>query len=430
MDKALLYEQDVYKRGISYMSPKNKEKIELEKVESEIETLSEKIQSISNGLNEKKRLPSRISEHPLVAVFLTALIGAVCWFFVTLWNLNGDVRELTAKIDKVSEQLDTTNKSIGKINDKIEKMQGTDVNLVTRLDSLEENFFDVFKVTMKDNEISFVHSSYDKRYELNSPTWGSADIIATDMNNGKEYSAEFLTGKKLLIPYTSENQEIVFYGQFNENNHWDKNCVINVYMNNELTLIMDAEYDDGTLVAYKQVMKDTTLGGDVWIVSEREHSEELNSGETWNYIREYGYYKKFELTEVKCEDVIYVDAFTTSINSRLDSYYCGNTSKGKYNDSTGNAYFVRYAKDGTVRTLYQGNFVDGKFNDDTGRAWYIVRDEDKNTNYMYFCGIFENNSPKKVGKYDFINPFSVEEILEFIKEKQFNCELNWYVEAN
>ena len=49
---------------------------------------------------------------------------------------------------------------------------------------------------------------------------------------------------------------------------------------------MDAEYDDGKLVTYQQVLAETLqTGQDVWVVTEREHRADINYGETWNYDR-------------------------------------------------------------------------------------------------------------------------------------------------
>ena len=86
------------------------------------------------------------------------------------------------------------------------------------------------------------------------------------------------------------------------------------------------------------------------------------------------------------------------LDGPLEGYYAGETSDGLYNDTTGNAYLVKYFENGLTKTIYKGNFVDGQFNDETGKAWYIVKEED--TEYMYYKGIFHNGSPEiKTGEF-------------------------------
>lgn len=298
--------------------------------------------------------------------------------------------------------------------------------LETQMDILAGNVANskATPVASIDNNLPNFSYTNDNTCEMETPTWKISDVIAMDTQTGAEYTAADLINKPILIPYTSGNQEVFFYGQFNVNNHWNGNCIINVYENDQLVLIMDAIYDDGTLISYKQVLSETTSGdGDVWVVSERTCASDTNVGETWNYSRTYDYPKTFETDDVSVIDIIPAEIFRSNINTRLMSYYNGNTSGGLYDDSTGNAYLVKYFEDGTVRTLYRGQFADGKFHDNTGEAWYITKDED--TTYMYFEGVFENNSAKRTDGDVFINPCTVEDIRERIAPYTFNCELKW-----
>lgn len=81
-------------------------------------------------------------------------------------------------------------------------------------------------------------------------------------------------------------------------------------------------------------------------------------------------------------------------------------------------------EDGTVKTLYQGNFVDGKFNDHTGNAWYIVKEKD--TKYMYAKGNFENNTCIENDEA-YKNPIDLTRINEILQDKTLNCELKWAI---
>lgn len=263
-------------------------------------------------------------------------------------------------------------------------------------------------------------------YALSAPSWKNTDIIGTDRINGTVYKAEDLVESKILIPYMDDGKEVYFYGQYNENNNWSGNCIINMYKNNVLTLIMEGYYEDGNLINYKQIIPSTTNNGvDVWIVSERKNEGYYNSGESYNYFRKNNYIKDFEFDNVSTENIFDVESFTSVIDDKLEAYYHGNTSNGYYNDNTGDAYLVKYASDGiTVRMLYVGKFVNGEMDDNTGSAWYIILGYD-NTNYHYYTGRFRNgNRIDEYSEKDF--PIvTIEEINNIISGKEFNCELNW-----
>lgn len=203
-----------------------------------------------------------------------------------------------------------------------------------------------------------------------------------------------MAGKKLLVPYTNNGQEVVFFGQYNENYHWDKECIINVYANDELILIMDAEYDDGELVTYQQVLAETLqIRQDVWVVTEREHRADINYGETWNYDRTEDYAKQFELDQVQMQDVVSAEDFIAEIDTPVDSYYRGNTSNGIYNDST-------------------------------GEAWKLVFDSSNGINkYFYYKGIFRKGNRANSKKIDYVTREQIEQITEGM---EFSCDMEWY----
>ena len=188
---------------------------------------------------------------------------------------------------------------------------------------------------------------------------------------------------------------------------------------------MEAEYKDGTLLQYRQVIPSVTQAGkNVWVISERESNGDTNSGESWNYIRNDECVKDFDFDSVGGVDMISVEAFKSTINTPAEAYYLGDTSDGMYNDNTGQAYLVKYTEDGTVRTLYVGRFKNGQFHDNTGDAWYITRDED--TEYMYYKGIFKNGAPANNKGSIFENELSIERINEIINGKNFESDLKWF----
>ena len=331
------------------------------------------------------------------------------------------------KFESIDDEINDISEDITDTNDKIDKVEENLNKNIDKLVSRIDNFF-ISSSYMKLNpsqNISFTHEKVTNEYKLAQPTWTTMDIVAIDPVNNREYRAKDLANISLLLPYTENGQEVYFYGQYNDNNQWDDNCIINVYENDELVLIMDAIYEDGKLLEYKQVLPYTTgKGKKAWIVSDRKAMEDYNSGDSWSFLRTKSFTKNFTLDNVVAGNIITVDNFKDSLNETLEGFYHGNTSNGLYNDDTGNAYQVKYFEDGTVSMVYKGRFKDGYPDDLTGNAWYIVKDI--NTDYMYYKGTFANGKPLNDSKSTFINPMSLEEIQKIISNMDIKCELKWY----
>lgn len=218
----------------------------------------------------------------------------------------------------------------------------------------------------------------------------SNTVVARSSESGQELKVSDLANHKILLPYESGGQEVVFYGYINENGRWDGNCIINTYRDNKLELITDAIYLNGKLLSCKQVfyykMSSEKI---VWAYADRLSEESFSTGETWLYAKEDDYFKDFDLSSATEDDVLTADGFREIICGKKIAYYYGNTADGYFNDITGNAYMIHYFEDGSVKLLYSGNFVNGLCNDSTGNAWQIVREED--TKYMCYKGPFKNN---------------------------------------
>lgn len=370
-----------------------------------------------------------VIEGVFIAV-LAAIIIAIITLLVNLKSIPTDI----SLIKKDIESLSNANKEISddieelKINYKgIEKDVEFINNRINNLENLHSLASNTIKLEPEEalvNSITIEKHTVDNEEILSTPQWNETEIIAKGMF--KEYIAQDLVGKKLLIPYYNNGQEVYFYGQFNENNQWNDNCVINIYKDNKLIFIMDAVYDSGIIKTYKQVMPSKTkYGADIWIISERTTNNGTNLGDTWNYIYEKDYLKSFDFDTVTDNDILVVDDFKLNIRSQLEGYYHGNTSNGVYNDDTGNAYLVKYAPDQTIRTLYCGNFKNGYFEDNTNNAWSITRDVDKNSNYMYYKGKFKDGNRVYNKGHKRKSNLTLEDINTYITGRVFNTELNW-----
>lgn len=363
-------------------------------------------------------------------------------------NVNGDMENLKGGIDKIygrlndmQEDVDDMQGDVGSIGsklaeNKLELFEYVDKRINKKFEDIEDDFdklddkvSNIKTVYLLDDKMSCLKLEKNEHdmYETENPSWNDGEIIATDPSTNESFSASELADQRILVPYEMNGQNIIFCGQYNKNNHWDGRCVINAYKNGLLTVITEAVYADGVLVKYKQAISDVnTSKKSVWIISNRVSDGGINSGNSWSYIRKGGYKQKFKLENVSSDDIVSVNEFKKDVCHVLEGFYHGNTSNGKYNDDTGSAYLVKYDSWGYVRTLYVGRFENGVFEDDTGNAWYIVRDEDKNTDYAYYQGVFHNGDPSHSKKDIFINPYTLDQVDNKIKDYQFDCVLPWY----
>lgn len=325
------------------------------------------------------------------------------------------------------KRLDKTEESLKNINTNIYTEFD---NLKDKTEALENSTSEDVKMQTSANVASAISAQFlsikDENFAVDSLFTSKSDIIATDTLAKAEYTAEQLAGKKLLLTYKEDNNDIIFYGQFNGNNHWDGNCIINVYNNNRLIAITEGLYNDGNLCTYKQAFVDTDSSGkEKWFISSRTHIEDYNTGNTSQYTYTE-FQKEFDVSSISSKDIITVDFFVSSLTSSLESFYHGNTSNGQFNDDTNSAYYISYNDNSkSIKTLYVGNFKDGNFHDTTGKAWYIAKAI--NTDYMYYIGKFENGHPiEPETKKNFINPISLQQINEIVKDMKFDCEIKWF----
>jgi hypothetical protein len=279
-------------------------------------------------------------------------------------------------------------------------------------------------------DISLIHSDLQNNIEdplittMSSPAVLKTQVIAKD-KTGKEFTVAEMENTPMLFSYTDGDKTVIFIGQLNENNHWDGNCLTNVYEDGELTYIMDATYEDGVVTNYNQVLKgENSSGTDSWYVISRINHGDYNSGETW----QYGYEDHdFNLTEssdnLSSNSIRTFESFKYLLTTPLEGYYNGNTSNGLYNDTTEQAYLVKYFADGKVKTLYQGNFKNGLFDDDTGNAWDISKEND--TPYMYYKGYYKDGDKINNEGSTFEHDLTLERIQEILGNKTYNVDLEW-----
>lgn len=325
---------------------------------------------------------------------------------VTLESLQASIEDITGRLEKL-ENLDGSNED-GSADD--------ERHITIILSSLKQTSDKLLDVSQGSGELVV---------NLDQPTWKLEDKILYDTKSGIEFTAGQVVNQEILLKYKNDTEEIYFLGQFNENNHWNDNCLINVYENNVLKSIMEAKYDDGNLISYKQVAKTNSSTDTVWSISDKEHYEDHNSGITKNYIYTV-YNQEIEYENASEEGMIRVDDFENIMKavSTLEGYYSGNTSEGRYNDSTGSAYIAKYYEDGTIRFLYRGYFAGGypedSRNNEQDGPWGIVYAED-GPYYVRNVGSHTKGSADHKSN----KALSIDDINKIVSEYNFECKLNW-----
>lgn len=426
-NKKLVFERDIWK-----MSKKDKKKsTSSEETANEISTPSNEITKNNNNRNNK--LLTYFNNHPFKTSVAASIIATI------IINLSNVVYNnyilFPSKLDSKLNSLETKLEDLNTPDD-IQNTNDSESEILKRIDRLEINVATIANLTGVNlysdlkyssdfiEQLSIKSESVNNNYYSSAPPCQNSDIIAINNKNGEKFTKEQLTGEKLLIPYTYNGQEVLFYGQYNENNNWDKDCTINVYENNKLILISETVYDNGIPSSFKQVYPSTTKEKvNVWSITDRTYDKEITYGDTWNYFKTNDYIKNFKLEDATINDILYVSQFENDMKnfSLLEGYYYGKIENGTYtDDDNSESYIIKNDEYGFIRTLYIGNFKDGDFDDHTGKAEEIVFDGTVNR-YFHYVGTFTEGTRDG----DNLKYITQEEINEIIKPYNFNCELNW-----
>lgn len=415
------------------------EKVKIDDLLIIIENLDKKIDKLSSDSleNRETSIPTKndneknnrflnfFNSHPfgmsVVASIIATLILSLISIIINKYILFPSI--VNSRLDFIETKLEDFD-----YNDLTKRIDRLEINVATIANVTDINLYSDLEYT--DDFISklFVKSeTVENKYYSSEPPCQNNDIIAISIKTGDEYTKEQLAGEKLLIPYTYNGQEVLFYGQYNENNNWDQDCLINVYENDKLVLISETVYDNGIPTSSKQVFPSKTKdGANVWSITDRKYEKDFNNGKTWNYFRLKEFSKTFEFNNAEIDDILNVSDFKDDIKSfsLLEGYYYGKVQNGKYNDDEKNvSYMVKNDNNGFVRTVYIGNFKDGDFDDTTGKAEEIVYDGTVNK-YFYYIGKFENGERENDDNLKYID---WEDIDRIIKSCDFDdCDLNWH----
>lgn len=411
--------------------------------------MESKQQDESDGVmpSEKKTFRERlmkILEHPYfsavaASITVSLLTGAI--------NYLCSIKPLTDKVDSIEANINTVvEASVANQLTVVEERLSNDIN--TKISTIQNQLIDLKNEANTTNNItnnitinpgSELGKLVKDIYYSDQTVYMAAEnpepldlkqVVATDKVTGSEYTASDLENKTIIMTYYENDEEVFFKGQFDENGYWNDDCVINKYKNGKLTMVMDAIYESGKLRSYKQIFPYTTLNGDdVWVVSirkvEENEGEDVRSGETFMYFRTEEYVKAFDDEYFSDADVINTDDFGEKVDLKIEGYYNGYTSNGKYNDDSKTAYLVKYNYEGKVRYLYVGKIKDGLPNDNSRDAWSISWGY-ADDGYYYYQGEFYNGKHETPPNW---KPMTQEEINNIVNSDDFNCPLTGLLDA-
>ncbi|MCM1057662.1 MAG: hypothetical protein NC517_08645 [Firmicutes bacterium] len=347
---------------------------------------------------------------------VTALASAIVYVTASLTSLKNADEQTQKEISSIKEEIRSTNNNI----EELASLVDDDHEFFIQLASLG-NYENAYKVVFQDTYNVKTETIKNEEY-LAPPSWGNDDIIASDIEGDIIYRAEDLYDTLIITSYTEGNEETYFYGRFNENNHWNGKCVLNIYEGDKLVSIFEGIYDDGELFSYKAVIEGKNS---TWVVNDRKRQGNYNSGETWTYEKTKDFIKGFSPENVKDKQILTVEKFLTSQNERLMNYYKGNTSNNIYNDNTGNARYVKYSDNGDVEYLYVGKVENGKLTDQSGDAWSISWGY-ADDGYYYYNGPIKDGAYEKKPK-DW-HPMTQEEIENKVDSDFFGCPLTGLID--
>lgn len=370
----------------------------------------------------------------LVLAVLVPLASA----FIIFGRMEANIENLQQNITEIKENVESVREEVISAKE--------DVNLVRAEleDDTKDLWIHVSELEGKNSipvELLAMMSSFQQRvmqdygvldqYSTSGIAVDTASyILYSPKDSEVKYTAEDVAQKKLLLPYKDNGRECFFYGQLDEKGNWDGDCIINIYRDKKLELVTEANYDGGVLKTFRQAFPGRLNGGrDIWYFSSRTMERGYTCGETWDYFSAGDYPQRFAYEDVTAGNIMDIGRLELEVCGLLEGYYNGNTSGGRFNDGSGEAYMVKYFEDGTVRTLYVGMFENGFPEDSTDHSWLIGR-SDRDGVYSYYKGPFKGGHPSirpdapNAGHYWDIG-VSQEKINQFLEGRTFDCDLAW-----
>ncbi len=395
------------------------------------EELLEKMNNIERQISD---INIRNEKEKKIIKWAAGLMGAIMSSIVPviIYNIIVPIAVHTENIEEIRSDISKIDEKIEQVNDMIDnKIEQMDNKLeeLTRyvyFHISDKNNHDMYAISIKFNNDNVPKTTLaNNDYMLSAPNWTDSDVKIASLlqNDNIEYTAKGLQNRPFVTMYFENGNEVYFLGKYNENNHWDGECILNVYRNNELMTVFEGTYDDGELKKFKRIACDDSRE---WTVANRVVFAEYTDGETWNYTKTKSFSQGINSENFDENQILRVDQILNSIDEKVVSYYKGRISDNFYNDETGNAIIVNYKENGDVRFLYVGKIKDGYPHDDTDNAWSISWGK-ANDGYYYYKGKFVDGNNVETPKN--WSPMTQEEIKEKIALENFDFSLQGLINS-
>ena len=373
----------------------------------------------NNKAEDIKNGKKRISHDTVIACFVTAVVAFASSYYTTSMKIGADISAMQEKNSNIQSSVD-------KIEAKIDNLVISDTKNSTNVEAMQKEIDHLYNY-VSINVICLDQGWLGKTliYQSNAPqkvyslgAYSQNDKVGVIKGSGEEIFAEELRGKKNILYYEEDDYTVVFYGAYNEDYHWDGNCLINTYKNGILIYISYAIYDDGKLLSSIDVYSGENKSDcPIWNIYYKQNYTGYNCGDIYSY--EYHEVEnELDLEKLSVSDLVYPEQFRESNGEEVLSVYHGQTKDGNWNDTTGTSYYVKYDSNGCVTLLYVGDFADGQFND--SEALEIVFDSTQNK-YFYYKGAFIKGNRKKEDNHY----ISKEEIDNMISDVFISQDLKW-----
>lgn len=144
----------------------------------------------------------------------------------TLADRVSDIDGKDGKLDKLEVKMEKMESSLQKSMDQMESrlsasISGVEYRVTEDIKEAKDQFrtalgfVKCFPTAGGLSGMPNVNINIELKTSSSNPSWASTQTIATDADAGEGYQAEELINKRILMPYTEDDTEVYFFGQYN-----------------------------------------------------------------------------------------------------------------------------------------------------------------------------------------------------------------------
>ena len=272
----------------------------------------------------------------------------------------------------------------------VESIEGITTGNITNSDNGTINVtYNKYGAILLSDDVPLVASVKDCPLSVTPNVTTVTELGYFASNDSIVYATDVVNSSSVFY-YQEDNYDIFFFGMLNDHLKWDGNCVLNAYKDNKLQYSISAKYEDGKVMSFRQIHRDSNI----WIFSESLYESEARC--VRHYIKQADYQKDYNVLTVDENDAIYPEQVYEQCTGRLIKYYVGQIENDVFEDCSGDAHLICFGEDEKIDFYYRGCFVNGEPEDNTGTAWSLKWDAMEPHGYMYYVGCFSKG--KRSGK--------------------------------